>query len=289
MERKPHFPSRAAPATAGYRPPMRHGITLPPFLDWSDPRVVAALAAEAEAAGWDGFFLWDHIAWDPAWGGPLPMADPWQCLTAAAIATDRLRLGPMVTPLTRRRPQQVARQVVTLDLLSRGRVVLGVGLGADYEFVAFGEPVRDRGRRLDEALTVITGLLAGDAVDFEGDHFTVHCAPMLPTPVQEHLPIWVGGWWPNHAPFLRAARFDGVVPGKVGQDALTVDDLGAIRALVGRGEGYDYVASGTTTGPDDDTPTAWAAAGATWWLESLHPFGGNAGAARRRIGAGPPR
>src|SRR3954471_8727729 len=119
---------------------MRFGITLPPFNDWSDPRTVMAIAADAEAAGWDGFFLWDHVTWNPAWGTPA-IADPWICLAAAATATSRIRLGTMVTPLARRRPQIVARQLVTLDHLSGGRMILGVGLGADDDFKLFGEPL----------------------------------------------------------------------------------------------------------------------------------------------------
>ena len=117
-------------------PRVRFGVTLPPFNDWSDPRTIMAMARESEAAGWDGFFLWDHVTWNPAWGGSPPIADPWICLAAAATATSRVLLGPMVTPLARRRPQTVARQLVTLDHLCGGRAVLGVGLGAreDYEF-----------------------------------------------------------------------------------------------------------------------------------------------------------
>ena len=210
-------------------------MTLPPFAEWSDPGVVMTMAADAEAAGWDGFFLWDHVTWDPAWGGTPTIADPWMCLAAAATATARVALGPMVTPLARRRPQKVARELVTLDHLSNGRAVLGVGLGADYDYTAFGEPVSRHGARLDESLTVLTALLGGDPVDFEGAHLHVHSPPNLPSPVRGSVPIWVGGWWPNRAPFIRASRYDGVVPGKVGQErgeVLTVDDLRAIRALV---------------------------------------------------------
>src|SRR5215204_4936806 len=122
---------------------MRFGVTLAPFDDWSDPRTLMAMAVEAETAGWDGFFLWDHVSWNPAWGTPR-IADPWLCLAAVAAVTERVRVGPMVTPLARRRAQKVAREIVTLDHLSEGRAVLGVGLGADEDYTAFGEPVRDR-------------------------------------------------------------------------------------------------------------------------------------------------
>jgi alkanesulfonate monooxygenase SsuD/methylene tetrahydromethanopterin reductase-like flavin-dependent oxidoreductase (luciferase family) len=267
---------------------MRFGVTLPPFSEWSDPRTVMAMAVDAEAAGWDGFFLWDHVTWNPAWGGTPPMADPWTCLAAVATVTERVVMGPMVTPLARRRPQQVARQLVTLDHLSGGRVILGVGMGADIDFEAYGEPIRRRGDRLDEALTILTGLLTGEPVDFEGVHHVVHSPPSLPRPVHGRIPIWVGGWWPNRAPFERAARYDGVVPGKVANQPLTVDDFAEIRAVIGRGDGFEYVASGSTTSAADTAAVSdWETAGATWWLESLHTFGDTV-AMRARIRSGPP-
>jgi alkanesulfonate monooxygenase SsuD/methylene tetrahydromethanopterin reductase-like flavin-dependent oxidoreductase (luciferase family) len=207
--------------------------------------------------------------------------------------TSLVVLGTMVTPLPRRRPQIVAREVVTLDHLSGGRAVLGVGIGDDFEYTAFGEPLTGRGRRLDEALTVLTGLLRGEPVDFEGDHHLVHSPAALPTPVNGTIPIWVGGHWPNPAPFARAARFDGVVPRKAADDSggfLAVDDLIAIRAAVGRDDpGFAYVASGSTASPGDvDALRAWEAAGANWWLEALHRWGGRAESMRARVRAGPP-
>jgi alkanesulfonate monooxygenase SsuD/methylene tetrahydromethanopterin reductase-like flavin-dependent oxidoreductase (luciferase family) len=271
---------------------VQYGVTLPPFADWSDPETVVAMAAEADAAGWDGFFLWDHVTWDPSWGGTPPIADPWMCLAAAATATSRVVLGPMVTPLARRRPQKVAREIVTLDHLSGGRARLGVGLGADIDYAAFGEATTRRGARLDESLAVLTALLTGEPVEFEGDHLHVHSPPSLPLPVRGSIPIWIGGWWPNPAPFDRAARYDGVVPGKVGQErgeTLTVGDLRDIRARVGRVDGFDYVMSGRTASPNDtEGIREWARAGATWWLENLYPWGG-ADAMRDRLRAGPPR
>lgn len=268
---------------------MRHALTLPAFGEWSDPRTVMAIAADAEEAGWDAFFLWDHVSWNPAWGGTPPMADPWVCLAAAATVTSRVLLGTMVTPLARRRPQKVAREIVTLDQLSGGRAVLGVGLGDDFEYQAFGEPVARRGARLDEALTVLTGLLSGEAVDFEGEHFVVHSPPSLPRPVAGSIPIWVGGHWPVAAPFARAARFDGIVARKQSETGLiTIDDLVAIRAAIGRDDHFAYVACGSTRSAADNASIgAWEAAGANWWLESLHPWGGGADAMRERVRSGP--
>ncbi len=107
---------------------MRHGLFVAPFDGLSDPRVVARLAAECEAAGWDGIFVWDHVLYRP----PVQaVADPWVVLAAAATATERVLIGPMVTPVARRRPHVLARQATSLDQLSGGRLVLGVGLGLD--------------------------------------------------------------------------------------------------------------------------------------------------------------
>jgi alkanesulfonate monooxygenase SsuD/methylene tetrahydromethanopterin reductase-like flavin-dependent oxidoreductase (luciferase family) len=271
---------------------MRYGVTLPAFSEWSDPRTVMEIATNAEAAGWDGFFLWDHVTWNPAWGGTPPMADPWMCLAAAATATSRVIIGPIVTPLPRRRTQIVAREIVTLDHLSAGRALLGVGLGEAFEYEAFGESLHDGGARLDEALIVLTALLSGDAVDFVGAHLVVHSPPALPRPVNGTIPIWVGGQWPNRAPFRRAAHYDGAVPRKRGQErgeVFTVADLEAIRGVIGRDDDFDYVMSGLTASPDDtDQIRAWKAAGATWWLEAIYPFGGAAEKMRDRVRAGPP-
>jgi alkanesulfonate monooxygenase SsuD/methylene tetrahydromethanopterin reductase-like flavin-dependent oxidoreductase (luciferase family) len=273
-------------------PSMRYGVTMPAFAEWSDPRTVVAIAADAEAAGWDGFFLWDHVTWNPQWGGTPPIADPWICLAAAATVTSRVTLGPIVTPLPRRRPQVVAREIVSLDHLSGGRALLGLGLGDEFEYTAFGEPSRDRGSRLDEAMAVLTGLLSGEGVDFDGEHFRVHSPPSLPQPVNGSIPIWVGGHWPNPAPFVRAARYDGVVPRKVGMErgeVFTVEDLEAMRSLIARDGDFDYVMSGLTASPAaNDAVRKWEAAGATWWLEAIHPFGGAAERMRDRVRAGPP-
>jgi alkanesulfonate monooxygenase SsuD/methylene tetrahydromethanopterin reductase-like flavin-dependent oxidoreductase (luciferase family) len=272
---------------------MRFGVTLPLFAEWADPRAVLELASDVEASGWDGFFVWDHVTWNPAWGGTPPMADPWISLAAAATVTARVVLGPIVTPLPRRRPQVVAREIVTLDHLSGGRALLGVGLGDDFEFEAFSEPVRARGRRLDESLTVLTSLMSGEPVDFDGEHLTVHSPPALPGPVSDHIPIWVGGHWPNRAPFERAARHDGVVPRKLGAETgavLTIDDLREIQRLIGRSGNFDYVVSGLTDSPDDTKAVRrWKAAGATWWLEAIHPFGGAGPHMHDRVRRGPPR
>src|ERR671934_1983122 len=154
---------------------MRSGLFLPIFDALSDPGVVTRLAVEAEEAGWDGVFLWDHVRWrEPV----VEVADPWITLAATATATQAIRLGPMVTPLARRRPVKVARETATLDRLSGGRLTLGVGLGSDRfgaELSKTGEQLDDRLRAqmLDEALEVLTAAWSGEPVHHHGRHYTV--------------------------------------------------------------------------------------------------------------------
>ncbi|MGI9597161.1 MAG: LLM class flavin-dependent oxidoreductase [Acidimicrobiales bacterium] len=194
---------------------MKFAINVPNFGDYADPRLTATLARTAEDAGWDGFFVWDHInaAFEPG----SPMADPWVLLTTIALATERIRIGTMVTPLARRRPWKLARETATIDGLSGGRLILGVGLGfpPEPEFSALGEESDDRLRaqKLDEGLDVLTGLWSGERFSFEGEHYSVSDVQFLPTPVQQpRIPIWVAQMYPYRRPLQRAARWDGLVP-----------------------------------------------------------------------------
>ena len=282
---------------------MRYAVNVPNFEDYSDVRTVAALAADAEAAGWDGFFVWDHLAFVKAWR--LRIADPWVLLTAVALATERLRLGPMVTPLPRRRPWKLARETVTLDRLSGGRLVLGVGLGEppEDEYGSFGEPTDPgvRAAMLDEGLEVLTRLWSGQTVSFSGRHYRVDQVAFQPTPVQRpRIPIWVAGAWPRPGPLRRAARFDGSCPLKVdarGELAvLEADELRQLLAVVHRHrEGpaapFDVMLGGTT--PRDPAAARamlepLAEAGMTWWQETVDPRQTDLDAFRRRVRQGPP-
>ncbi|MGB5732309.1 MAG: LLM class flavin-dependent oxidoreductase, partial [Acidimicrobiia bacterium] len=192
---------------------MKYAFNIPNFGSYADAAAVADLAAVAEQSGWDGFVVWDHIVIADG----MPVGDPWVILTAVAMKTERIMIGPMVTPLPRRRPWVVARQTVTLDHLSGGRLVLGVGIGVppEEEFGTFGEPtsVRERAERLDEALDVITGMWSGEPFSYDGTHYQVKETTFMPRPLQQpRIPIWVAGTWPNKGPFRRAARFEGVYP-----------------------------------------------------------------------------
>ena len=254
---------------------MNYGLYLPNFGLVHDARDLAALAACAERSGWNGLFLWDHVDRPDH----PPLLDPWIGLCAAALSTTRLRLGALVTPLARRRPAQLARCVTSLDRLSNGRVVFGAGLGSGRteEWGALGEPVttRERAERLDEGLAVLAQLWSGDEVVHRGTHYRVEGARFEPTPAQApRPPVWIGGYWPNRAPFRRAARWDGVYPlFSPGSDRAGVAEFGACleytRSCRADPEApFDAVFAGDPARRAADVPER-AAAGCTWWLDDL--------------------
>jgi alkanesulfonate monooxygenase SsuD/methylene tetrahydromethanopterin reductase-like flavin-dependent oxidoreductase (luciferase family) len=246
------------------------GLFLPPFDELADPATVARLAAEAEEAGWHGFFIWDHVHWrEPI----TDVADPWITLAAIASATARIRLGPMVTPLARRRPVKVARETATLDRLSGGRLTLGVGLGSDTfgrELTITGEERDDRRRAgmLDESLQILTAAWSGELVRHRGEHYVVDGMRFLPRPVQRPgVPVWVAGYPGKPRPLRRAARYQGFMPVNLehpDQIDEMVADLARQRREAGKdpAETFDVVAP-LPFGAD---PTPYANAGATWWV-----------------------
>jgi len=200
---------------------VKRGLFLAPFDALADPRLLAELAARAEARGWDGIFLWDHVNYRPPVRAVL---DPWVALSAIAAATTTLRLGPLVTPLSRRRVHKLARETATLDLLSRGRLILGVGLGSERnnELEPFGEVVdpRERARRLDDGLEQLTGYWGGE---------------FLPRPVQRpRIPVWVAARWPNRRPLRRAARWDGLFPIELPAPAQRAELADEVATILGR-------------------------------------------------------
>jgi alkanesulfonate monooxygenase SsuD/methylene tetrahydromethanopterin reductase-like flavin-dependent oxidoreductase (luciferase family) len=218
---------------------MHYGLTLPITGVEGSVALLVDLAQAAEDAGWDGVFLEDYIVY---WAGDeYPVYDPWLLLAAMAMRTSRIRLGTTVTPLARRRPWKVAREALTLDYLSNGRLIVGVGLGDahDKSFTGVsGEALdpRVRAEWLDEGLEVLAGLWSGCPFSYIGKHYQVSEVTMLPVPLQQpRIPIWVGGFWPRQRPAFRAARWDGFCAAKVDPSGkyvrLSPDDVRAMRAL----------------------------------------------------------
>lgn len=285
---------------------MQFSVNVPNFGDFADARVVAKVAAAAEEAGWDALFVWDHVVHDKQRRQGQPFGDPWMLLTAAALATSRLKLGPLVTPVARRRPEQLARQVATLDALSAGRVIFGAGLGGpiEDEFGSFGDTTDPvvLAQRLDEGLELLSRYWSGETVDHDGTHYRVRQTALLPATVQRpRPPVWIAGYWPNRAPMRRAARWDGAVPlftsARHGQ-APTSDE---VRELVGYlaeqrgervGEPFDVVVGGVSDPSSAaDLLGPLERAGATWWDErqmQTNPDHYRAEPVLRRIEAGPP-
>jgi alkanesulfonate monooxygenase SsuD/methylene tetrahydromethanopterin reductase-like flavin-dependent oxidoreductase (luciferase family) len=279
---------------------MQYGLYLPNFGEEFDPRALAGLAKEAEDAGWDGFFLWDHMLADTTQA--LRVFDPWVTLAGMAMATQRIRLGTTITPLARRRPWKLARETVTLDHLSNGRVILGVGLGEphDADFGFFGDVAdrKVRGEMLDEGLQILSGLWSGRAYHFAGKHYQVEKVVFQPRPVQQpRIPVWVGGIWPNKAPFRRAALWDGALP--LGAQGLAEPEEVAEAAAFIRQQRKDpqpfdmavIGASHSLSNPEQKNTGKvgeYAGAGTTWWLEALYMERNSLAAIRRVIRAGPP-
>ena len=264
---------------------MRFGVSVPCFGTGVDAALMARWASTAEAAGWDGFFLWDHLFAFSA--GPVDVVDPFVTLAAAACSTESIRLGTLVTPLPRRRPVVLARQTATLDRLSGGRLVLGVGSGGGpYEWEYCGEEGSPamRGEMLDEHLELLTRLWTGEPVRHEGRHYRVAgpewSAVCHPPPLQRpRIPVWVGGTWPGNRPFARAARWDGVVPMR--QDgswevADTASLVRRVRSLRDAEDGlFEVVVPGESEPGDTGRRNRFAdheQAGATWWVEAVHPW-----------------
>lgn len=274
---------------------MNYGI----ILTAGDIHQIGEMAAEAEAAGWDGVFSWDGVMIR----GFAPIYDPWVTMAVIAMRTSRVRVGSIVMPLSRRRPWKVARETATLDHLSGGRLVLPVGLGAldDLAFGGVGEATdrRERAERLDETLEILSRAWSGEPFSFQGQHYTMPEFAFLPPTVQQpRIPVWVVAAWGRPKSVARAFRYDGIMPamGPPPDNAPTPDDVRAIAtAAPARGEGerhYDIVLEGTT--PTDDPVAArdhvrpLLEAGATWWIESPWDAPSVAGL-RARIAAGPPR
>jgi alkanesulfonate monooxygenase SsuD/methylene tetrahydromethanopterin reductase-like flavin-dependent oxidoreductase (luciferase family) len=281
---------------------MKYALSLPNGGECGEPRKLAEFARIAEESGWDAVFLEDYIIWQGH--NDVPAYDPWVSLAAMAAATKTVRLGTMVTPIPRRRPWKLAREAATLDHLSGGRVILGVGLGdteLDTSFTRFGEETAAgrRARMADEALQLIADLWSGREVEHHGEFYTVAGVRMLPPPVQKpRIPIWIGGRWPLKGPIARALRWDGAVLYKGAPDEdFTTEDYRALarlaRARPNAAAPFDICGGRAAWAENSDQEkerayvASLAEAGMTWWSVYIPPD--TEVKMRRRIEAGPLR
>lgn len=281
---------------------MKFGISIMNFGIYSDFDGLIALAQDAEEAGWDGIFPWDHIMHIPRHSWVL---DPWIALAALAAHTKKIWLGPMITPLARRRPWKVARESVSLDHLSKGRLILGVGLGStvNHDFKRFKEETdkKLRAEKLDESLEILQGLWKREPFSFLGKHYTLEKGPgFLPKPYKkDKIPIWVGGGrWPQHkGPFRRAARFEGTFPEFTHKKGDIVakyfdkvaDYIGHYRKNL---EQFDFVTLGRAprrkAALKEYFEPLLNAGVVTWWVERVYSWKGDLEEIRRKIREGPP-
>jgi hypothetical protein len=257
---------------------MRWGLSLSLSAELADPELIADVAAAAEEAGWDGVFVWDHL-----WNRTLvPFADPFVTLAAIAVATARVRIGPMVVALPRRRPQLVAQATTSLDRLSGGRMVLGLGLGVDSygEYSAFGEPAADdraRGAALDAGLELLEPMLAGRPVPGAGDRTTTVAGVQQP-----RVPIWIAGRLGRRAGPMRVNRFGLEGLALVGGGSWRPDHVAEALAAGSLTAGSLDVALVGGSHPD---PDALAAAGVTWCVPEVPPGASGADAMARAAAA----
>lgn len=278
---------------------MKFAINLPNFGYGFTPQELIEIAVEAEQAGWEGFFLWDHMAFME--GRDISVLDPWICLAGVALKTKKIKIGTLITPIPRRRPWKLARETASLDHLSNGRLILGVGIGApDYDFTTFGEDfdAKTRAKKLDEGLDIITGLWAGEEFSYEGDYYQVKNVKFLPTPVNGQIPIWVAGMWPHKKPFIRGSRFNGVCPISANwPQELTPNDVSDIKDFIFKNRDnsgmFDIIVWGNSSGnPSEGVALIrpFEEAGATWWCENINArrFSNSKEKMMERIRQGPP-
>jgi alkanesulfonate monooxygenase SsuD/methylene tetrahydromethanopterin reductase-like flavin-dependent oxidoreductase (luciferase family) len=261
-----------------------------------------AMAREAEECGWDGVFVWDDISVERG-----DVFDPWVVLGAMATATKRVTLGAMVFSLARRRPWKVARETITIDHLSGGRLVLPVGLGGTwdggYSRVNTEDPaLRVRAEKLDECLDILELAWSGEDVTYHGTHYEADELHFDPRPIQQpRIPVWAVGAWPYPKSLRRAARWDGVIvcdkSVDANEDELSAEVVADVAAWMADNReasgSFDIVTEGITSGSDDPADRGrlelLQQAGATWFIESRWEADQSVDTLRQRIRQGPPR
>lgn len=277
---------------------MQYGFVV----DGWDLRTIGDLTEQAETAGWDGLFISDAMAISAKGFPDFDFFDPWVGLAVMATHSERIRIGTIITPVPRRRPWKLARETLSIDHLSNGRLILGVGLGAaehDGGFFKVGEPmdIKVRAQKLDEGLAILTGLWTGKQFSFTGEHYQVQEMTMLPQAVQSpRIPIWVPGVWQKPKSMERALRWDGIIPQKhKSMTRMTASEIRELKQFVDehreQKSPFDIIAGGQTSGSNRKQAVKkvqpYIRAGATWWLESMMTFSFDD--LRARIKQGPPR
>ena len=284
---------------------MKYGLDMASAGTAGDAHTMSELAHIAEESGWDGVFLEDYIVWQNH--PDVPTYDPWIALAAIAMRTQQIRLGTMVTPIARRRPWKLAQELVTLDHLSNGRMILGIGLGDSggtsgmvssfTNFSEVSEP-KQRARMLDEGIEIITHIWSGQRFSFNGEFYNYQDVQILPRPIQQpRIPIWVGGGYPNRGPVARALRWDGSCMYKQEGHWMQPEDVRSLRERViaerGTADGYQITIGGTQRWEDENKQRAYlesvAVEGVTWWHEYIPPNVGDFDVQRKMIERGPLR
>ena len=256
------------------------GIYVPNFGSiLGDAVQLANLTKLAEECNWDGFFIWDHILIKRI-NGP-PICNPWIALGLMASQTDRITIGTTITPLPRRNPWELARETVTVDLISNGRLILGVGLGEppEVEYGSFNKPfdVKTRREKLDESLRILQGLWSGEPFSFQGKHYKLEEVTFLPKAVNNKIPIWVAGQYPRKGPIKRAAKYAGIIPLPEGLTGdLSIQDYKDLHAKITTHRGnssFDIVMITTVPkGPDAmHELQPYIDIGVNWFLQYLGP------------------
>ncbi|MBU7000230.1 MAG: LLM class flavin-dependent oxidoreductase [Theionarchaea archaeon] len=270
---------------------MHYGIEVVPFGEFGDPGLMMEFACAAEDAGWEGIWVWDHILL------PYGVGDPWVILSAVAASTERLKVITGVSPLPRYHIHVLARLLTSLDILSRGRVVFGTGLGIDREFAQVGGPgdPRVRAAMLDEGLELLVKVWSGNPVTYEGNHYTVKGMTAVSTPIQTTIPVWIGG--ESRAALRRAAHWDGWIIGTINEKCEIIrspeklrEEISHIQEYRARDATFDVAIDGISRPGNKDIELVhqYEEAGATWWFEGIFGLRGSKEEMLDRIIAGPP-
>jgi alkanesulfonate monooxygenase SsuD/methylene tetrahydromethanopterin reductase-like flavin-dependent oxidoreductase (luciferase family) len=279
---------------------MKFGINIPNFGYFGEPQNITYLSELVEKSGWDGLFIWDHVQAFPEWHRGLPFIDPWIALSIISMKTEKIFLGPYITPLPRRRPWQVYRQATSIDHLSKGRLMLGFGIGTpEFDFSSFGDTSdpKIKGEMLDEALEIINKFQTQEPFSYNGKYYNLNDVLLNPGPYKKKIPIFIAGQWPNKKPMRRAAKFDGVVPiSSTWPEYLSPDEINELHQYIvshrTRDDPIEIMVGGITPSDKSEGKSIikkYEKVGMTWWSEDINAIRGPIDELIERIETGPPK